>query len=171
MTGNIIILLFLALCLIALSTTLSTKKTTSLPPFQKRALLNKSEQRVYHALCDGMPDGWNVMCQVSYGSFLKNRSFKRYATINSKRADFIVVDPSLQVAAVIEYQGTGHYGNSAQSRERAIKSDKTKREATTEARITFVEVPAKFQREDVISFVQRLTETKPQPAEIQEKRA
>ena len=116
------------------------------PKFEPRPLLNKSERRLYYMLRQELPHGWTVMAQVSYGAFLGNRSHKRYWTINAKRADLVVLDSSLTIAAVVEYQGQGHYGNSSKSRHRAKKSDRIKRRAVTEAGIAFLEVPPRFDR-------------------------
>ncbi len=123
------------------------------PPFERRALMNKTEERLFKMLRGELPSGWTVMCQVSYGSFLKNRDYRRYMSVNSKRADFVVLDPGLAVAAVVEYQGSGHYGNTRQSRIRAEESDKIKRRACSQAAIPFFEFPAKFDRAHVISLV------------------
>ncbi len=120
------------------------KSGFSQPPFRRGTLLNKSELRLYRLLTNELPNDYSVMLQVSYGAFLRNPSFKRYMTINSKRADFIILDVDLNVLAVIEYQGSGHFGNTAKSRDRAIKSDKVKRKALFEAGITLIEVPPKF---------------------------
>ncbi len=114
------------------------------PSFEARPILNKSELRLYRMLCAELPAGWTVMSQMSYGAFLGNRSYKRYMTINAKRADLVVLDPSLTIAAVIEYQGGGHYGSSKASRDKAVKSDRVKRQALSEAGLPLLEIPAKF---------------------------
>ena len=134
------------------------------PPFSKRALMNKSEQRVFRLLCSELPQNWMVMCQVSYGAFLKNKSFKHYMSVNSKRADFVIVNPDLDVAAVVEYQGHGHFGRTAKSRERAINSDRIKRQALKEAVISLFEVPAKLDAKELRQFVQ-MAATQDQPSD------
>ncbi|OWJ74408.1 DUF2726 domain-containing protein [Haematobacter genomosp. 1] len=133
------------------------------PPFERRPLMNKTEERLFKMLCGELPSDWTVMCQVSYGAFLKNRSYGRYMSLNSKRADFIVLDPSLAVAAVVEYQGGGHYGNTRQSRDRAEKSDKIKRHALSQAKIPLFEFPAKFERDYVISLVKAVDGSDSEP--------
>ncbi|WP_435170308.1 DUF2726 domain-containing protein [Falsirhodobacter sp. 1013] len=125
--------------------------------------MNKTEERLFKMLRGELPSGWTLMCQVSYGSFLKNRDYRRYMSVNSKRADFVVLDPSLAVAAVVEYQGGGHYGNTRQSRIRAEESDKIKRRACSQAAIPFFELPAKFEREHVISLVKAVDGSDTEP--------
>lgn len=122
--------------------------------------LNKSELRLYKLLTNDLPNDYSVMLQVSYGAFLRNPSFKRYMTINSKRADFIILDVDLNVLAVIEYQGSGHFGNTAKSRDRAIRSDKVKRKALFEAGITLIEVPPKFDQNYIRTNLTDLTAQK-----------
>ena len=68
-----------------------------------------------------------------------------------------MLDADLSVAAVVEYQGKGHFGNSRDSRARAEKSDAVKRQALREADIALIELPAKFDRETVTRMSQTLT--------------
>ncbi|WP_417808792.1 DUF2726 domain-containing protein [Thioclava sp.] len=78
-----------------------------------------------------------------------------YATINHKRADFVIADAQDSILCVVEYQGVGHYGRGNAAREKAEKSDKVKRAALASAGITMVEVPAKFTVESVRKELQR----------------
>lgn len=84
-------------------------------------------------------------------------------SINSKRADFVVLNPSLQVAAVFEYQGNGHFGSTNQSARRAENSDRIKREACSEAGIYLVELPPFVEVEEHRAVVQNIVN--PQPEE------
>ena len=114
--------------------------------FEQRPIMNKSEQFLFDLLRREFPRDWHVMSQVSYGAFLGNASKSRYMTINAKRADTVVFDPRMNVAAVFEYQGAGHYGNDRAGHKRAELSDKVKRQACAEAGVAFVEIPAKIDR-------------------------
>lgn len=142
-----------ALLLVVIAAWLSRKGVFA-PPFERRPLMNQTELRLFKMLRAELPAGWSVMCQVSYGAFLRNKSYKRYMSINSKRADFVVLDPLLSVSVVVEYQGKGHYGSTAESRKRAENSDSIKRQALEEAGIPLYEVAAKFDREAVRKFAQ-----------------
>jgi len=125
------------------------KKVSQVPPFEARPLMNKTEAKVFKVLVEVLPDDWILMCQVSYGSFLKNKDFGAYRKVNSKRADFVAVGKDLTVKAVIEYQGSGHFGRTQKSREKAIESDRIKRLSTSQAGIVFIEIPAKFSHETI----------------------
>ncbi len=165
---SLLIVLAVALLLIVVARIISGKGIFR-PSFEARPILNKSELRLYRMLCAELPAGWTVMCQMSYGAFLRNRSFKRYMTVNAKRADLVVLDPSLTIAAVIEYQGSGHYGNSKASRDKAAKSDRVKRQALSEAGLPLLEIPAKFDQALVRDIAQDLSglgdpEPMPRPA-------
>ena len=133
-----------------------SRKGVFAPPFEGRPLMNQTELRLFKMLRAELPAGWSVMCQVSYGAFLRNKSYKRYMSINSKRADFVVLDADMNIVAVIEYQGKGHFGNSRDSRARAENSDTVKRQALREAGIALIEVPAKLDRESVTGMIQTL---------------
>ena len=126
------------------------------PPFQERPLMNQTELRLFKMLRAELPNGWSIMTQVSYGAFLRNKSFKRYMRVNSKRADFVILDPDLKLAMVVEYQGKGHFGTTRKSRAQAEKSDGVKRQALREAGIPLSEMPAKFDRDGVARMIQTL---------------
>lgn len=128
------------------------------PKFTQRPLLNKAERQLYDLMLNELPQGWVIMCQVSYGAVLANKSFKRYTRVNSKRADFMLFDKNLRPMLVVEYQGRGHFGNSKQSKERAIISDQIKREALQEAELPLFEVPAKFDITMVRNFIGSVSE-------------
>ncbi len=133
-----------------------SRKGVFAPPFERRPLMNQTELRLFKMLRGELPAGWSVMCQVSYGALLRNKSTKRYMSINSKRADFVLLDADLSVAAVVEYQGKGHFGNSRHSRIRAENSDAVKRQALRETGIALIELPAKFDRETVARMIKTL---------------
>lgn len=114
------------------------------PPFTTRSLLNRSEQQLHALLCGELPAGYRLLCQVSYGEILACRSRARFRRINSKRADFVICDGDWQPVAVIEYQGSGHFGRDRAGARDARRRDREKRRAATEAGLHFLEVPARF---------------------------
>lgn len=121
----------------------------SQPRFASRALLNRSERRLFWILVKLAPRGWHVMSQVSYGEFLSCKSSRKFFSINAKRADFVLCDASFAPVAVIEYQGGGHYGNSRRSRTDAQRRDRQKRRALMEADVPMIEVPPEFNNDSV----------------------
>lgn len=164
-SANIFALIALAVGAIIVVATFARKKGVFAPAFERRAVMNQTEQRLFKMLRNELPPDWTVMCQVSYGAFLGNRDYRRYMSINSKRADFVILDPLLSVAVVVEYQGSGHYGNSDESRRRAEASDQIKRKALTEADVPLFEVPAKFDREFVRTFAKAVVGPDAEPAQ------
>jgi hypothetical protein len=126
-------------------------------PFKIGKFLNKPEREIFSLLVETVPADHHVMCQVSYGAILQNRSRERYMSINSKRADFMIFDKSAEVVAVFEYQGTGHFGRSHESKQRAIKGDEIKRASLKEAGIPLLEIPAKYHPSVIHEFVADLT--------------
>jgi len=114
--------------------------------FERTRLLNASEYRVLRALegiVETVGEGHRVMAQTSLGELIKPKDSSgdwkdrkdAYASINSKRLDFAIIDKhGLQVAAV-EYQGKGHHQGSS-----AFMRDAVKREALRRADVPFLEV-------------------------------
>lgn len=125
-------------------------------PFKRGKFLNKPERVIFSILVETVPADHHVMCQVSYGAILQNRSRERYMSINSKRADFMIFDTNAEVVAVFEYQGTGHFGRSHESKQRAIKGDEIKRASLKEAGIPLLEISAKYSPSLVHEFVASL---------------
>lgn len=108
--------------------------------FTSRALLNKSEAKVFEALDKAViarNPAWQVMAQVSLGEFLASPDKDAFLAVNSKRVDFALMDENARVVHALEYQGSGHHcGSSAAAR------DAVKKEALRKAGIGYHEVVA-----------------------------
>jgi hypothetical protein len=114
-------------------------KTVMRASFKQRALLNKSEARVFREL-DKMviarnPE-WQVMAQVCVGEFLSSDDREAYGCINSKRVDLLLMDANCHAKHALEYQGTGHHQSSAAAR------DAVKKEALRRAGVGYHEIVA-----------------------------
>ncbi len=120
--------------------------------FTAKAVLNKTEQRLYGVLVsvvgEMMPHA-KVLCQVSYGEFLRSNNRKAFWSINARRADFLIVDDVFAPFAVIEYQGHGHSGSSRRSARAARQGDRIKERACRSAGVAWIEIPARFTVADV----------------------
>ncbi len=123
-------------------------------------VLNKSELRLFGRLqkvCRSvLGPHYHVLAQVSYGEFLSTSNRSLFFSFNCKRADFLIMDNYANPIAVIEYQGSGHFGYSLLSRIKAMKSDRIKRRILKRAGIPFCEVSAKFEINDLLSFFHSL---------------
>ncbi len=129
--------------------------------FETQPLLNKSEFQVLLVLekvTRGLDRGFRVMAQTCLGEILRPKPNTRgtesadlaYRSINSKRADFVIVDPGGIAVLVVEYQGHGHYQGNAHLR------DAVKREALRTAGVALLEVPARFDKDDVAEKVREI---------------
>jgi len=116
--------------------------------WRSKRVLNEGEAAVYISassiLADIDPD-WRVWPQVSLGEVLRTEGRsdadrEAFRWINSKRADFLVVDGEGWPVAVIEYQGSGHYQGNASER------DAVKRTVLPRAGIRYIEVAAPLSR-------------------------
>lgn len=116
--------------------------------FERQPLLNKGEYRVLLVLEAAARDargGYRVMAQTSLGEVLRpklsvsaEQADLAFRSINSKRADFIVVDRRGLAVLAVEYQGNGHYQGNAEQR------DAVKRAVFQSAGVMLIEVPAQF---------------------------
>lgn len=107
--------------------------------FKSRALLNKSEARVFRELdrlVIARNPAWQVMAQVSVGEFVGSDDPEAYGCINSKRVDLLLLDGDCRARHALEYQGTGHHQGTAAAR------DAVKKEALRKAGIGYHEVVA-----------------------------
>ena len=116
--------------------------------WRRRAVLNHNEGLVYEsaqAVLEQMEPSWKVWPQVSLGEEVETQGRTKadreaYRWINSKRADFLVVDGRGWPLAVIEYQGRGHYRGNATER------DAVKRTVLPRAGVRYIEVPAEMSK-------------------------
>ncbi|MEN4564206.1 DUF2726 domain-containing protein [Pantoea agglomerans] len=122
--------------------------------FRKRPLMNKSEYGVFcklEELLSTSHRGYRVFSQVSLGEILGSDDKQAYLAINSKRADFVIIDWSGQPIVVVEYHGSGHF------QEDAILRDAVKREACNSAGIIFVELLANYTEADITAISVKLS--------------
>ncbi|MBF9036449.1 DUF2726 domain-containing protein [Rhodobacterales bacterium HKCCE2091] len=129
--------------------------------FEKKRIMNKAEYRVFRALEEIVAEvsgGYRVMAQVSLGEVIGPVSQTAtwqakkdaFASVNSKRLDFAVIDREGFVALAVEYQGGGHYQESAFIR------DAVKKEALRRAGVPFMEVAAgKLVRRELRAMVRK----------------
>jgi len=114
--------------------------------FRKRPLMNKSEYAVFcklEALLSKSHQSYRVFAQVSLGEILGSDNKLAYWAINSKRADFVIIDRTGHPVAVVEYHGSGHYQGDASVR------DAVKREACNSAGIAYIELQTGYSATDI----------------------
>ncbi len=114
--------------------------------FERQPLLNRSESAVFTVLeaCIAEIPGHRLMAQSSLGELIRPRANSgssadrkdAFASINSKRLDFAVIDPAGHLALAIEYQGRGHHSDTS------VMRDAVKREALRRAGVEMMEIPA-----------------------------
>lgn len=136
-------------------------EVVSLADFETAPLLNHSEKRLLPLLEDAVAreaPGFRVMAQTSMGEVLRPRPIPRrkdlqdaaYAAINSKRFDFTIIDRRGHLVAAIEYQGSGHYGQTAFMR------DAVKREVCRKAGVAFIEVRKGMRPSELATVVRQV---------------
>ena len=109
---------------------------------ERRALLNKSEFRVFAVLHRwlreqqraGRHERYGLYPQVCLGEVLSSPDDDAFASINSKRCDMLLTGPGGFPVATIEYQGEGHDQGDAVGR------DAVKRAALAAAAVSMVEI-------------------------------
>jgi hypothetical protein len=134
--------------------------------YEKKPLLNKSERGLLGVLNRAVGEAGNghrLFSQVCYGEFLGSRNTKAFWRINSKRTDFLVVDAEFMPVLAIEYQGTGHYGSNMRSAADAGQRDRVKQQACISAGMAWLEVPARYKRDDIVAQVVAILAPPPEP--------
>ncbi len=66
--------------------------------------------------------GYRVFAQTSLGEILKSSDHDAFHSINSKRADILVIDAGGWPVLAVEYQDDGHYQSAPAARD-AVKKD------------------------------------------------
>ena len=138
--------------------------------FEKVRLLNSEEAPLLPLLeriAGEVGAGHRVMAQTSLGELIRpaprsgsDRELKNaFASINSKRLDFAIVDRKGFLVCAIEYQGSGHYQGSA------VMRDAIKREALRRAEVPFIEVAHKFDPAEVSRTIDCIL--RPPPPDLQ----
>lgn len=120
--------------------------------YTRRPLLNKSEQILFgqiQRILRTQGNHFSLHPQVSYGEFLSSPSKAAFWKINARRADMIICDRDFMVVAVIEYQGSGHWGQTKRDKARARGSDGLKRRSLRSSRIPLIEVFSKYRVKDL----------------------
>ena len=103
--------------------------------YAPRPIMNRTEFARFawlEAWARGTP--YRVFAQVPYGEFLGTKDEAAFRSVNSKRADLLIVDARGLPAVVIEVQGSGHYQGDARAR------DAVKRAALASAGVPLVEL-------------------------------
>jgi hypothetical protein len=105
--------------------------------FQKQRVLNGSDYRIFKIIEDEVATfgkRHRAFAQICLGEILKSSDQNAFHAINSKRADILVVDGGGWPVLAVEYQGQGHYQNTAVTR------DAIKKEALRKAGVRYLEV-------------------------------
>lgn len=105
--------------------------------FEKRRVMNAAELRLFHLVEEEASSagfGHRVFAQTSLGEVLASRDRNAFLSINSKRVDILIVDHGCWPVAAVEYQGKGHYQDTAAAR------DAVKKEALRKAGVRYIEV-------------------------------
>jgi hypothetical protein len=87
--------------------------------------------------------GARVFAQTALGEIIRSDDRLAYKSINSKRADIIVIGADGFALAAVEYQGTGHF------QQRAATKDAVKREALRKAGIQYVEISDRHSDDEI----------------------
>ena len=114
--------------------------------FSTRKIMRHGEYRVFKVVEDivrSAPGGNRVFAQTSLGEIIESPDRDAHSAINSKRVDILVVGWNGLPLVAIEYQGQGHYQNTAAAR------DAVKKEALRKAGVQFLEIMDFHSDEDV----------------------
>ena len=98
-----------------------------------KRIMNKEENQIYYTILKVFKNSYNINVQVSFKAFLDAEyGTKSWLSFRDFYCDFLLTykigDNYHKPAAVIEYHGGGHYGDSIESKNRVIENDCIKNE-------------------------------------------
>lgn len=98
-----------------------------------KRIMNKEENQIYYTILKIFKNSYNINTQVSFKAFLDAEyGTKSWLSFRDFYCDFLLTykigEDYHKPAAVIEYHGGGHYGDSAESKNRVIENDYIKNE-------------------------------------------
>jgi|ERR1039458_10308074 hypothetical protein len=112
--------------------------------FEGKNILNRGEAVAFYAardLCGELQNvDFYVMAQVSFGEMFKTVNMEAYLAINWMRCDVVVIDRFGMAAAVIEVQGSGHFGDTVEDGFRTCIKDEIKRCVCRSAGVPMLEI-------------------------------
>jgi len=89
--------------------------------FAPRQPLSKNEQAMFWRLTAAMPQPeFVVLAEVSFGALLQAKQGASHFSFTQKRADFLVLDKSFTVIAIIELDDASHRGKEAKDQARDV---------------------------------------------------
>lgn len=98
-----------------------------------KRIMNKEENQIYYTILKIFKNSYNINTQVSFKAFLDAEyGTKSWLSFRDFYCDFLLTykigEDYHKPAAVIEYHGGGHYGDSAESKSRVMENDFIKNE-------------------------------------------
>ena len=127
--------------------------TAPVAGFRKRPLLNTLEMSVYLSLCrwaETRDTDLHVSAQVAMGEFIGHQDYQQFRRINTKRVDFALFESTGLVKAVVEYDGRGHWGKTANEAQQAQDRDQLKNQVLREAGIPLIRLTERMGPRDIM---------------------
>lgn len=129
------------------------RDTAPVAGFRKRPLLNTLEMSVYLSLCrwaETRDTDLHVSAQVAMGEFIGHQDYQQFRRINTKRVDFALFESTGSVKAVVEYDGRGHWGKTANEAQQAQDRDQLKNQVLREAGIPLIRLTERMGPRDIM---------------------
>ncbi|MDH2017609.1 DUF2726 domain-containing protein [Acinetobacter ursingii] len=79
-------------------------------PIKGKRILTMNEQPTFFRLREALPEHI-VLAQVAFSAFMTAKGFPTRNLFNRKVADFVVLDKSLNIVAIVELDDSSHKGN------------------------------------------------------------
>jgi hypothetical protein len=114
--------------------------------FNKKKVMHRLEYKVFRIVEEeaaNLRSGMRVFAQTALGEIVRSDDRLAYKSINSKRADIVVIGADGFALAAVEYQGSGHF------QQRAATKDAVKREALRRAGIQYVEILDEYSDDEI----------------------
>jgi very-short-patch-repair endonuclease len=89
------------------------KKKGERGPIKGKRILTMNEQPTFLKLREALPEHF-VLAQVAFSAFMTGNGYATRSLFNRKVADFVVVDKSFNVIAIVELDDSSHKGKENQ---------------------------------------------------------
>lgn len=109
MSTLLVLIIVIGAVVFVLTTLKGKKRTKERNPIKGKRILTMNEQPTFFRLREALPEHI-ILAQVAFSAFMTAKGFPTRNLFNRKVADFIVLDKSLNIVAIVELDDSSHIG-------------------------------------------------------------
>ena len=109
MSTLLVLVIVIGAVIFVIATLKDKKGTKERNPIKGKRILTMNEQPTFFRLREALPEHI-VLAQVAFSAFMTAKGFPTRNLFNRKVADFVVLDKSLNIVAIVELDDSSHNG-------------------------------------------------------------